>query len=206
MPKKTFFNLPDTKRQKIIDTAYELFINNDYKDINIRKLASSFEISLGSFYQYFENKDDLYLYLICDIETKIYQKEVAIYGNYLYRRDGIPLEDLCTEREIAFDGTWIKAPVEVWQKFYFGKYSKDLHEGVLEEFQSYKNKGYLKDWVDINFLFHMYTTLMFNTLIYFRENNIVDREEQFKIKITFFFDTLFHGIFKEIPNDNNLFK
>lgn len=71
MPKKTFFNLPIDKKQKIIDAAYDLFIENDYKDVNIRSIAKKAGISIGSFYQYFDDKDDLYLFLMTEIEKNI---------------------------------------------------------------------------------------------------------------------------------------
>lgn len=194
MPKKTFFNLPEEKRQAIIDAAYDIFIEHDYKDINIRMLAKAFHISLGSFYQYFDDKDELYLYLVTAVEKKIYAKEIEMFGNYFSRRDAIPLEQICTPKEIALDDTWLHVPIEVLQKFYFGPYTKELHQGLLEEMQELKEKGLIKEWVDLDLLFHIYTTTMFNFLIYFREKGITDREEQLETKLNFFFDILNYGI------------
>ena len=64
MPKQTFFNLPEAKRQAILDIAIEEFANNDYKSASISRIVAQAGIAKGSFYQYFENKKELYLYLI----------------------------------------------------------------------------------------------------------------------------------------------
>lgn len=64
MPKETFFNLPEEKRNKIIDIAIEEFAMYDYKTASLSRIVAKAEIAKGSMYQYFENKKDLYLYLI----------------------------------------------------------------------------------------------------------------------------------------------
>lgn len=64
MPKQTFFNLPTEKRQAIIDIALDEFAENDYRTASISRVVAKANIAKGSFYQYFANKKDLYLYLI----------------------------------------------------------------------------------------------------------------------------------------------
>jgi TetR/AcrR family transcriptional regulator len=64
MPKKTFFNLPEEKRQRIIDLALAEFAHNDYDSASISRIVAQAGIAKGSFYQYFENKEDLYNYLL----------------------------------------------------------------------------------------------------------------------------------------------
>ena len=64
MPKKTFFNLPEFKRNHIIDAAMEEFAKAPYQDISINHLIKCMEIPTGSFYQYSEDKKDLYFYII----------------------------------------------------------------------------------------------------------------------------------------------
>ena len=69
MPKQTFFNLPDEKRDAILELAIEEFAENDYKNASISRIVNRAGIAKGSFYQYFEDKKDLYLYLI-DLSTQ----------------------------------------------------------------------------------------------------------------------------------------
>lgn len=69
MPQETFFNLPADKRQMIIDIALEEFAENDYRSVSVSHIVERAGIAKGSFYQYFENKRDLYLYLL-DLGTQ----------------------------------------------------------------------------------------------------------------------------------------
>lgn len=69
MPNATFFNLPDAKRQGIIDCAIAEFASTDYDSASISNITKQAKIAKGSFYQYFADKKDLYLYLI-DLATE----------------------------------------------------------------------------------------------------------------------------------------
>lgn len=64
MPTQTFFNLPQEKRQAILDAALDEFAGNDYRNASISRIVARTGIAKGSFYQYFDDKKDLYLYLI----------------------------------------------------------------------------------------------------------------------------------------------
>jgi AcrR family transcriptional regulator len=64
MPKDTFFNLPEEKRQRIIDLALAEFAANDFETASISRIVAQANIAKGSFYQYFENKEDLHSYLL----------------------------------------------------------------------------------------------------------------------------------------------
>ncbi|MFW6182334.1 MAG: TetR/AcrR family transcriptional regulator [Chloroflexota bacterium] len=64
MPKQTFFNLPAEKREGILDVAIEEFAQNDYSNVSISEIVKRAGIAKGSFYQYFEDKEDLYAYLL----------------------------------------------------------------------------------------------------------------------------------------------
>lgn len=64
MPTDTFNNLPEQKRNRIIDLAIEEFAANPYDVASISNLVREAGIAKGSLYQYFEDKKDLYCYLI----------------------------------------------------------------------------------------------------------------------------------------------
>lgn len=64
MPKKTFFNLPDEKRQQIVDAATEEFAENGLENASTNRIIAASHISKGSFYQYFEDKQDVFDYLM----------------------------------------------------------------------------------------------------------------------------------------------
>lgn len=77
MPKDTFFNLPEEKRNRIINAAMKEFSEIHYKKVTIDRIVNSAGIPKGSFYQYFHNKDDLYKYLFSQIGD---QKKQTLYS------------------------------------------------------------------------------------------------------------------------------
>jgi len=64
MPKQTFYDLCEEKKARIIDMALEEFSSKTFSQASLNRIIKSAGIPKGSFYQYFENKEDLYLYLI----------------------------------------------------------------------------------------------------------------------------------------------
>lgn len=62
MPKQTFFNLPAEKRQRLLDAAQVEFRTYSFSEASISHIIERANISRGSFYQYFEDKADLYAY------------------------------------------------------------------------------------------------------------------------------------------------
>ncbi|CEO10553.1 TetR family transcriptional regulator [[Clostridium] sordellii] len=72
---KTFENLSEEKQLRIINSAIEEFANKGYKRATVDNIVSKAGISKGSIFQYFKNKERLYLY-ICDYQIKIITDEV----------------------------------------------------------------------------------------------------------------------------------
>ena len=64
MPKDTFYNLNEDKKTKIFDAAVKEFSTRRFSDASINQIIKTAGISRGSFYQYFDDKEDLYLYVI----------------------------------------------------------------------------------------------------------------------------------------------
>ena len=63
MPTSAFFNLPDDKKTKLIEAAKKEFANNLFEDASINKIIKDINMPRGSFYLYFENKEDIYNYI-----------------------------------------------------------------------------------------------------------------------------------------------
>ena len=64
MPKQTFLNLPEDKRRAFVAIALDEFANNDYNTASVSKIVEKAGIAKGSVYQYFEDKQDLFMYLL----------------------------------------------------------------------------------------------------------------------------------------------
>jgi AcrR family transcriptional regulator len=67
MPKGTFLNLDETKRKRVFDAAVDEFSQRRFSEASINQIVKNAGISRGSFYQYFKNKEDLYLYVLKQI-------------------------------------------------------------------------------------------------------------------------------------------
>lgn len=67
MPKDTFHNLGDDKKKKIFDAAVQEFSTRRFSEASINQIIKTAGISRGSFYQYFLDKEDLYLYMMTEI-------------------------------------------------------------------------------------------------------------------------------------------
>lgn len=64
MPTQTFFNLPEAKRKAILDVTIDEFAEHGFKNASISRIVAQAGIAKGSFYQYFADKEDLFLYLV----------------------------------------------------------------------------------------------------------------------------------------------
>lgn len=64
MIKQTFYNLPDYKRQRVINAVVDEFANAESDKVSINHIVQNADISRGSFYQYFDDKLDLVEVLI----------------------------------------------------------------------------------------------------------------------------------------------
>jgi len=76
MPKQTFFNLPEAKRRIITTAALDEFADYGFEVSSINRIVANSGISKGSFYQYFEDKMDVFKYLmdvIAKEKTEYYQ-------------------------------------------------------------------------------------------------------------------------------------
>ena len=70
MPKQTFLNLPEEKRRNIIHAAIEEFAEYGLENASTNRIVANSGISKGSFYQYFADKQDVFMYLLTVLERE----------------------------------------------------------------------------------------------------------------------------------------
>ena len=70
MPKQTFFNLPAEKREVIINAAVDEFVKHGLENASTNRIVAKSGISKGSFYQYFEDKQDVFMHLLTVLEQE----------------------------------------------------------------------------------------------------------------------------------------
>lgn len=96
MPTKTFFNLSQEKRDKIIKAAKKEYSRVPLQETSIQNIVIEANIARGSFYQYFDDKIDLLEYILDNIIQKIIDKTIKklkesddIFKTYIYMYDQI---------------------------------------------------------------------------------------------------------------------
>lgn len=78
MPKETFFKITPDKRERLLREAARLFAERGFNQTDVAELASRAGVAKGSIYNYFESKEDLYLYVCQD---GIERSRKAVYGD-----------------------------------------------------------------------------------------------------------------------------
>lgn len=204
MPKQTFFNLPNEKRETLIRAAKTEFSRVPLYEASIANIVKEAEIPRGSFYQYFEDKDDLYFYLLdkqgkdlwkrffTDLET--YNGNILMTLSELYRYILLSTDD---EKECNYlRNVFLNMNYRTEKSF---KHNVD-HNEFRQQFIQVKNlintqKLNLINEDDLFHIFQITTTLMFqNIIIKFAHN--LSSEEALK-NFTLQLDLIKRGILKK---------
>jgi AcrR family transcriptional regulator len=64
MPTATFYRLPTPKRARIVQAAYTEFARAPFPDASVSNIIRQAQVAHGSFYQYFQDKADIFDYLL----------------------------------------------------------------------------------------------------------------------------------------------
>ncbi|MGE7881989.1 TetR/AcrR family transcriptional regulator [Bacillus sp. NPDC094077] len=78
MPKQTFFNLEREKKEVLIQAAMKEFSRVPLFEASISNIIKDAGIPRGSFYQYFEDKEDVFFFLLNDHTKKDNEKLISI--------------------------------------------------------------------------------------------------------------------------------
>lgn len=68
MPSERFFKLSEDKQQRIIEASMDEFIASGMHDASINRIIKDADISRGSFYTYFEDKNDLFNFIFSTLK------------------------------------------------------------------------------------------------------------------------------------------
>ena len=78
---ETFQNLSQSKKDRIIHAALTEFSTHPFNEASITNIVKNAKISRGSFYQYFDNKDKLYQFLVANLYNKHREDLVRILND-----------------------------------------------------------------------------------------------------------------------------
>ena len=110
MPTSTFYNLDESKRKQIFDACVDEFATHTFSEASINQIIKVAKISRGSFYQYFADKEDCYLYLLGEIA----KEKMVLFKDIVAKDDGDTVFD---EYENMFDQAivWIEKKPQYYQ-------------------------------------------------------------------------------------------
>lgn len=179
MPKVTFYNLPVEKRERIIEVIIDEFAENTYELASINQIVKTAEIAKGSFYQYFEDKLDIYKMTI-----EICQKEKIDYIESANERARY-LDDFSIMRElfIAIIKFEIDKPKlsSIMNKFHKST-DLELKNEILEDIETkneYEFKTILQNGIDKG---KIYYNVDVDLVAFLLENISINIKEYFKMK------------------------
>lgn len=204
MPKNTFFRLDEARREEISNSAMHLFVDNLYEDITMKMVLDSLSMHPGTFYRYFEDKDDLYCLLIRNVtqkraayfnnsnEDSLFQFFLAgLFGNV----NGIVTEPL-NELEIKLTETLLYIPENILLKIYLNVLKGESFPLIKDILRRMRVDGYLRPDIDDDLISFMFESMQFNLVLFFREFDIKDSKLQHKIS-KYFADFMGHGLLED---------
>ncbi|MDD3187280.1 MAG: TetR/AcrR family transcriptional regulator [Bacilli bacterium] len=105
MPSQTFDNLSNDKKERILTSALKEFGRVSYEEASINQIIKNADISRGSFYMYFKDKEDLYIYILSNkrkmLEKKLVDLIIKNNGDFILAWEQFYLDIIafCTKKE-----------------------------------------------------------------------------------------------------------
>ena len=196
MPKKAFLNLNMEKRSRISETAMRLFVDHPYEQLTVTQIIKNLSLHPTTFYRYFDNKEELYCYLLQSIAQKRSMTLSSIRdqrSDFFYYDDRLSDNEL-TELEIRFVGTAKRLPVDVLQHMYMNVFLDEtvsLHKSRL---RLMRYDGKLRPDIDDDLIAYIGATIPFNIIMFGRAAGIEDDALLSKLNRYFFENFFLHGL------------
>lgn len=184
MPNQTFFNLPKNKHVAVMNAAIDEFSENDYETASIASIVSKSGIARGSFYQYFENKEDLYSYLL---ELVLKERLSYIIEKQKAEKTNIYNIQNLLEQGIKYDYNNPKYS-KIFNRAMFGNRSvrelavkriKEATFAYIHQIISYGVRdGYFRSEIDINLVTYILNFLMSDIINYINDYKLIDTADE----------------------------
>jgi AcrR family transcriptional regulator len=174
MPKQTFFNLASEKKEALIQAAMKEFSRVPLFEASISNIIKDAGIPRGSFYQYFEDKEDVFFFLLNDHSKRYNDKFISIikenegdlFDSYieLYQYTLIKFQNL--ENQNFFRNAFLNMNYKVENTF-TRNMNEDEHKTRLSEIMTLINKEKLNitDEREIFHVMKIITAVTFHNLI-----------------------------------------
>lgn len=180
MPKSTFYNLSDEKKDRIFDAALKEFSARSFSEASLNQIIKNADIPKGSFYQYFDNKEDLYLYML-EVVSK---EKIEIISNIEGMDPDADVFEVIWHRTREFlergeiKPGYVEAAMlmELDNSEFIKKIRKASNDRYVKMLENDKERGLIKPEVDSELVINLIST--FNLNEYYR--NGLDKERYLK--------------------------
>ena len=181
MPKQTFQNLPEDKKKKILEAAKNEFSRVSVTEASINNIVTRANIARGSFYQYFESKEDLLLFMVneaSDEVKKMVDKKIKekgdIFETFIFFYDKI-IKTCKGNKDKKFYKT-VFANLRANDNIILGKAKEEIYDSLIKntDTSQFKNKE------DLNIIIDMLNAITRWTIIQtVTSNNQIDIRDKF---------------------------
>ncbi|HPR94614.1 MAG TPA: TetR/AcrR family transcriptional regulator [Syntrophomonadaceae bacterium] len=170
MPKDTFNNLSQEKKKRIFDAAVQEFSVRRFSDASINHIVKNAGIPKGSFYQYFADKEDIYLYMLegmsKDIHEIIGTQEVSnpkasFFETILQRAEGT-----IEIGKIRPEYSKIGALTVIDNSEFILQLLRASNQKYIEMIDRDKQRGIIKPEIDSDVVVKMIYIFVFNEYLY----------------------------------------
>lgn len=203
LPKSTFFNLPEEKREAIIEAAILEFKENNFDSSSINKIVENSGISKGSFYQYFVDKKDLYKYIISLMaEKKLKYMSPVIENPFSHDFFTLLREMYLSGLSFAKDNPGL---VAIGNRLLTDKshplYSEIIKENMDTSHQFFEvllakgiERGEIREGIDLKLTAYIITSLHISIADYYMENIKPEIDDDIMDTIDKFLELIYLGI------------
>ncbi len=158
--------MSDEKRCRIVDAALQEFAAHSFNEASINRIIKNAEIPKGSFYQYFKNKEDLYLYFLDEVSKEftdplLLEKEMYPDANFFEviqhtNREVLKLKNIKPEYSEA------RMRMELDNNEFIRNIRKKSTEKYIKIIERDKERGIIKPDADAEIIVDMIASFSLN--------------------------------------------
>lgn len=204
MPKETFFNLPQDKRERIEASAIKEFRDNYFDASSVNRIVEEAGIAKGSFYQYFEDKKDLYKHVM----SIIIQKKLEYMSPTLINPTGLDVFSLIREMYVSGLSFALNNPdlLEISNKL-LSDPNHELYKEIVEEnkeksdqvfhqlLKMAEKRGEIRPGLDLSLVAYLLTALNISVSDYYmKRKDLTTHSEDMLDAVDSFIDVVKYGI------------
>jgi len=201
MPKQTFLNLSADKRQKILEAGIDEFADKGFRKAGVNRIVKNAGIPKGSFYQYFEDKKDMFMHIF---ELAANEKIRYIYAAI---EKAPEMDFFSLFRELYMTGvefagkhprySCISTELQkdaALRKEMLGDQAAKSDEFFMKLLESGIGKGDIRSGIDVRFTANMLTSMNINMMEYFLQKHDINDIELIYEYADKFIDLIKNGI------------